>query len=178
MKYLKTDFDGLFLISHKLFSDDRGYFKEVFRKNEFEKILNNKIKFCQENIVKSKINVLRGLHFQKKPYQQSKLVTVIEGDILDIAVDIRRNSKTYGKYFKYLLSSKNNESLFIPRGFAHGYITLSKNAIIKYKVDNYFNPKMEGGVPFDDKFLNIDWEVDKKNIIISDKDLRLRDYKW
>jgi dTDP-4-dehydrorhamnose 3,5-epimerase len=112
MKYKTTKFEGLVVISHKLLSDNRGYFKESFRKKELESILENNIEFCQENIVKSKINVLRGLHFQKNSSAQAKLVTVIEGDILDIAVDIRKNSNTYGKYFRYLLSSNNHESLF------------------------------------------------------------------
>lgn len=178
MKYKETKFDGLFLISHKLSSDNRGYFKESFRKKELEKILEYKIDFCQENIVTSKINVLRGLHFQKNPFAQSKLVTVIEGNILDVAVDIRKNSNTYGKYFRYFLSSKNHESLFIPKGFAHGYITLSKNAIIKYEVDNYFNKNMEDGIAFNDNCLKIDWTVNRKDMIISQKDLKLRQFNW
>jgi dTDP-4-dehydrorhamnose 3,5-epimerase len=178
MKYKTTKFEGLVVISHKLLSDNRGYFKESFRKKELESILENNIEFCQENIVKSKINVLRGLHFQKNSSAQAKLVTVIEGDILDIAVDIRKNSNTYGKYFRYLLSSNNHESLFIPKGFAHGYITLSKNAIIKYEVDNYFNKNMESGIAFDDNYLNIDWMIDRKDMIISQKDLKLREYNW
>ena len=178
MKYKTTKFEGLVVISHKLLSDNRGYFKESFRKKELESILENNIEFCQENIVMSKINVLRGLHFQKNSSAQAKLVTVIEGDILDIAVDIRKNSNTYGKYFRYLLSSNNHESLFIPKGFAHGYITLSKNAIIKYEVDNYFNKNMESGIAFDDNYLNIDWMIDRKDMIISQKDLKLREYNW
>ena len=178
MKYKATEFNGLFLISHKLSSDNRGHFKECFRKKDLENILDYKIDFCQENIVHSKINVLRGLHFQKKPFAQAKLVTVIEGNILDVAVDIRKNSITYGKYFRYFLSSNNHESLFIPRGFAHGYITLSKNAIIKYEVDNYYNKNMEDGIAFNDNYLKIDWMVNRKDIIISQKDLKLKEFNW
>ncbi len=178
MKYKETDFNGLFLISHKLFKDERGSFKEVFRKNEIENKLNYKINFCQENIVESKINVLRGLHFQKEPYAQSKLISVLRGSILDVAVDIRRNHKTFGKYFSYVLDANNNESLFIPRGFAHGYLALSESVLIKYSVDNFYNPNMEYGIPYNDNFLNIDWGIKQGEMIISDKDKSYNSFQW
>ena len=178
MKLRRTDFKDLILISHDKYSDKRGYFKEIFRKNELEDILGYKINFCQENLAKSSYMVLRGLHFQKEPESQSKLISVSEGKILDIAVDIRKNSKTYGKYFSYILSSENNESLFIPAGFAHGYLTLSDYAVLSYKVDNYFNPLMESGIPYNDKFLAIDWGVNELDIIISEKDLNQDPFIW
>ena len=121
---------------------------------------------------------MRGLHFQKEPFAQSKLISVAHGEILDIAVDIRKNSKTYGKYFSRILSARNNESIFIPRGFAHGYLTLTKNAIINYEVDNYYKPEMEDGISYKDDFLNIDWGINESKIIISEKDNNLKYFEW
>ena len=121
----KTGFKDLFIIKHNVYVDDRGYFKEKFKKEKIENLINSSLEFCQENSVKSYLNVLRGLHFQKQPYSQSKLVSVSLGKILDVAVDIRKDSENYGKYFSYVLSSDKHESLFIPKGFAHGYLTLS-----------------------------------------------------
>ena len=177
MKLLKTEFKDLIIIKHSVHIDNRGHFKEKFNKEKLEKIINSKLEFCQENSVKSYSNVLRGLHFQKEPYAQSKLISLSVGKILDIAVDIRKKSPTYGKYFSYVLSAENHESLFIPRGFAHGYLTLSKIAIINYKVDNYYNPKAESGIPFDDNLLKIDWCISDE-IIISEKDKNLTIFKW
>ena len=178
MIYKETEFKGLILISHKIFSDKRGLFKETFRSNELDRLTDYKINFCQENSVYSYKNVLRGLHYQNDPFEQSKLITVAEGAILDVAVDIRKNSKTYGKYFKYLLSAENNESLFIPKGFAHGYLTVSKKALINYKVDNYYKPDYESGVSFKDSHLNIDWGTHISDLIISKKDAKIKDRKW
>tara|TARA_B100000989_G_scaffold294803_1_gene274585 strand:+ start:3933 stop:4469 length:537 start_codon:yes stop_codon:yes gene_type:complete len=178
MKLIKTNFKNLIIIKHNVFEDERGYFKEKFKKEMLEKITDFKFEFCQENSVKSKLNVLRGLHFQKDQYAQSKLISVESGKILDIAVDIRRNSETYGKNFSYLLSSENHESLFIPKGFAHGYLTLSDSAIVNYQVDNYYNPEAEEGIPYDDDLLKIDWGIEKSKIIISKKDQNFKPFKW
>ena len=178
MKFKKTDFKDLVIIKHNIFRDHRGYFKEIIKLNELENFILQKINFCQENSVKSKKNVLRGLHFQNEPHAQSKLVSIISGSILDIAVDIRKNSKTYGKYFSYILDSKNHESLFIPRGFAHGYLTLSNSATIDYHVDNYYNSKAEDGIHYEDHFINIDWGIHKSKIIISEKDKNIKPFKW
>lgn len=178
MKIEKTNFRDLFILNHDTFIDDRGLFKEVFRKNVIEDELGFEINFCQENNVRSSYMVLRGLHYQAKPNTQSKLIYVSFGKILDIAVDIRKNSKTYGKYFSYILSSESNQSIFIPKGFAHGYLTLSETAIINYKVDFYYNKNSERGIRYNDKNLNIDWGVDKNDLIISQKDRNFKDYKW
>ena len=178
MQFINTDFKGLILINHKIFFDKRGYFKEKFKLCDLEKKLGYKITFCQQNSVMSNLNVLRGLHYQKDKFAQSKLISVISGKILDIAVDIRKDSTTYGRYFSQILSSENNQSIFIPKGFAHGYLTLSPEAIINYHVDNYYNPNMEAGIRYDDPFLNIDWRIKYDNLIISEKDKNLKFYKW
>ena len=178
MKFITTDFKDLIIIKHNVFNDQRGSFKEKFKKENLERFINSKINFCQENCVKSYLNVLRGLHFQKEPYAQSKLVSVSSGSILDVVVDIRKASETYGKYFSYILSSNNNESLFIPKGFAHGYLTLTDFAIINYQVDNYYNPNAEGLISYDDDFLKIDWGIQKDKLIISEKDKNFKPFKW
>ena len=178
MNIVKTDFKDLLIINHEIYYDERGSFKEVFRKNVIEENLGYKINFCQDNNVKSSYMVLRGLHYQEEPYAQSKLISVSKGKILDIAVDIRKNSKTYGNYFSYVLSSESNKSIFVPKGFAHGYLTLSENADVNYKVDNYYNKQSERGISFDDKYLNIDWGEHKSEIKISEKDKNLTDFKW
>ena len=178
MKLIKTDFKDLIIIKHNVFKDNRGYFKERFKKEKLEKIITSKLNFCQDNSVKSTLNVLRGLHFQKEPYAQSKLVSVSVGCILDVVVDIRKDSSTYGKYFSYILSSENHESLFIPKGFAHGYLTLTDFAIINYQVDNYYNPDAEVVIPYNDEFLNIDWGIQVHKIIISNKDNIQNTFEW
>lgn len=178
MKFETTKFEDLIIIKHNVFFDDRGFFKESYKNLLNDKLSISKNGFCQENIVKSKKNVLRGLHYQTGKYAQSKLITVNHGKILDIAVDLRKKSKTYGKYFSYILSSEIHESLFIPKDFAHGYLTLSSEAVVVYKVDNYYTPEMEKRISYNDKFLNIDWGVSKSNLIISKKDKKLNDYSW
>ena len=178
LNIVKTDFKDLLIINHDVYHDSRGSFKEVFRNNVIEENLGYKINFCQDNNVKSSYMVLRGLHFQEEPHAQSKLVSVAEGKILDIAVDIRENSKTYGKCFSYVLSSESNKSIFMPKGFAHGYLTLSETANVNYKVDSYYNKNSERGISFKDKYLKIDWGVGENELIISDKDKKLTDYKW
>ena len=178
MKLIKTDFEDLFIIKHNLYVDNRGYFKESFRKQKIENIIGYKLSFCQDNIVKSHINVLRGLHYQKPPYDQSKLISISHGKIFDVAVDIRKESKTYGKYFSRVLDANDHESLFIPKGFAHGYLTLSDTALVNYKVDNYYNPNSESGISYLDNFLKIDWGIDRNKIIISKKDKDLNSFSW
>lgn len=178
MKFISTGFEGLTIIKHSVFYDKRGYFKEKFKAEELEKFICGKINFCQENTVMSKKNVLRGLHFQKEPFAQSKLISISHGIILDIVVDIRQGYETFGKYFSYVLDKKNNESIFIPKGFAHGYLTLSDSALINYQVDNYYNPKMECGIPYNDDFLKIDWGIETSDIIISEKDKNYKAYNW
>ena len=178
MKFLKTEFKGLYVIEPKLNFDDRGFFIEAFRKDIFEKNVGYSISFCQHNIVSSNYLVLRGLHFQENPHSQSKLISVSNGKIMDIAVDIRKNSPTYGKYFSIELNADNKKALFVPKGFAHGYLTLSKKAIINYSVDNYYNKNSEKGISYDDKNLNINWGFEKNKLIISEKDKNLSDYKW
>lgn len=178
MKYIKTDFENLIIIKHNIYADNRGYFKENFKTEDLEEIINTKLIFCQQNTVKSNQNVLRGLHFQKEPKAQSKLISVSVGKILDIAVDIRKESVTYGSYFSYVLSAENHESIFIPKGFAHGYLTLSDSAIVTYQVDNYYDPDSESGISYDDDFLKIDWGIKEEKIIISEKDRNQNSYKW
>ena len=178
MRIIETEFDGLFVLEPKVNFDQRGYFIETFRESFFKNNINNKVNFVQDNLVYSKKMVLRGLHFQKKPFSQSKLVTVIKGSILDVVVDIRKFSNTYGKYFTINLSAENKKMLFIPKGFAHGYLTLENDTIIKYKVDNEYNESSEDGIPYDDSYLNIDWVYDKKDFIISKKDKAYKDYLW
>ncbi len=139
--------------------------------------LDKEILFCQDNVVKSHKNVLRGLHYQN-PNPQSKLITVLNGKILDVAIDIRPNSKTYGKVFSIELSKKNKTSLFIPKGFAHGYLSLENNTIVHYKVDDFYNKKSEKGIRYDDPKLKINWGINTEDIIISIKDKNLKTYKW
>ena len=178
MKIEKTDFEDLLIINHNICLDSRGLFKEVFRNNIIEENLCYKLNFCQYNDVKSYFMVLRGLHYQEEPYAQSKLISVSVGEILDVAVDIRKESDSYGKYFSHVLSSENHESLFIPKGFAHGYLTLSDYALINYKVDNIFKPNMESGIFYNDKHLKINWGVDHSKLIISEKDKNLKNFIW
>ncbi len=170
MKFHRTKIPGLIICEMKKIKDNRGIFFESFRKDLLEKYLGKKINICQENISESKFGVLRGLHFQKEPYSQSKIVAVVQGKILDVVVDIRKNSKFYGKTFSMELDENENKQLFIPKGFAHGFVVLSKKAVISYKVDNYYNPKSERGLKYDDPYLKIDWKIDSSLIITSKKD--------
>ena len=172
MKLLETDFNGLFVLEPRIFEDKRGYFFESYKKEFFTKNFGS-IKFCQDNESKSSYGVLRGLHYQLSPYAQTKLVRVIKGAVLDVVVDLRRDSNTFGKYFSIELSEVNKKQLFIPRGFAHGFIVLSSEAVFSYKVDNVYNKEYERGIVFNDNKLNIDWKIPKKSIIVSQKDINL-----
>ena len=170
MKLTKTFIDGLFVLEPKVFEDQRGYFLESYNANTFEKVTGLKVNFVQDNESKSSYGTLRGLHYQTGIYAQAKLVRVITGEVLDIAVDLRKDSPTYGKYFSILLTEKNKKQLFIPRGFAHGFVVLSSDAIFAYKCDNYYNKESEGGIIYNDPALNIDWQIDDEDMILSDKD--------
>ena len=172
MNFIKTKIPDLIIIEPTIFGDHRGYFLESFNQRKFEKHL-NKIEFVQHNESKSTKGVLRGLHFQKPPYSQAKLVRCITGRVLDVVLDIRKGSPSYGKYEIVELSGENKRQLFVPRGFAHGFVVLSEEAIISYKVDNWYAPDHESGILWNDESLNIDWKIDDSEVILSDKDKEL-----
>lgn len=178
MKIIKTEFKDLLTINCDSHIDSRGCFSEIYREDKLFDVLGYRPKFCQDNLVQSKKNVLRGLHFQSEKYSQSKLISVFDGKILDVVVDLRKTSKTYLKHFKIVLSSKLKNSLFIPKGFAHGYLVRSSFATIHYKVDQYYNKSSEAGIPFNDKFLNIDWGIDENTLVLSEKDKNLKNFDW
>jgi dTDP-4-dehydrorhamnose 3,5-epimerase len=172
MKFLKTDIPEVIIIEPKVFGDERGYFVETFRQDKLEDFLGFKIGFIQDNESKSSCGVLRGLHYQLAPASQTKLVRVIKGKVLDVAVDIRRGSPTFGKHVAVELSEQNKCQLFVPRGFAHGFVVLEDDTIFAYKVDNYYSPENDRGIAFDDASLAIDWIVDKEKLQLSPKDTR------
>ena len=169
MEVVKTNIEGVVIIEPRVFEDPRGYFFESFSQREFEEKV-CKTTFIQDNESKSSYGVLRGLHFQKPPYTQSKLVRVIKGNVLDVAVDIRKGSPTFGKYVAVELSGENKRQFFVPRGFAHGFVVLSEEAIFQYKCDNYYAPKNEGAVAWDDAEIGIDWKISFDKILLSEKD--------
>ena len=169
MKIIKTEIPDLLIIEPKVFEDERGYFFESFNKNEF-KDENLELSFVQDNESKSSKGVLRGLHYQLAPYAQTKLIRVLEGEIMDVAVDIRKNSPAFGNWLGFRLSGVNKKQLFVPHGFAHGFAVLSDTAVVLYKCDKYYNPEAERGIIFNDPYLNIDWGLDTSKAIISDKD--------
>jgi dTDP-4-dehydrorhamnose 3,5-epimerase (EC 5.1.3.13) len=169
MNYIQTEIDGVWLIEPKVFSDERGYFMEAFKKEEFEANI-GPVDFVQDNESKSSFGVLRGLHYQKGEYSQAKLVRVIKGEVLDVAVDLRKSSPTFGKHVSVLLSEENKRQFFIPRGFAHGFAVLSEEAVFTYKVDNKYVPQAEASILFNDKTLGIDWPLAEEQMILSPKD--------
>lgn len=172
MNYIQTAIEGVWIIEPKVFNDQRGYFFEAWKQAEFnEKV--GPVEFVQDNESKSSKGVLRGLHFQKGDASQAKLVRVIKGRVLDVAVDCRRSSPTFGKYVMAELSDENKRQLFIPRGFAHGFLVLSDEAVFTYKVDNPYAPQADGGIRWDDPYLNIQWPVTADEILTSEKDLKL-----
>ena len=168
--------EGLLIVEPKVFKDERGYFFEAYNRNIFQAngITNE---FVQDNQSKSSYGVIRGLHYQLPPFAQAKLVRVLAGLILDVAVDIRKNSPTYGQHFSIELSNENNKQLFIPAGFAHGFSVLSETAVVQYKCDQFYNKESEGGIIYNDEVLNIDWKVGIENQIISDKDAILPSFR-
>ena len=170
MEFIPQHIPDVLLIKPNVFNDERGYFVETFRQDLFEKAIGHAVPFIQDNESKSSYGVLRGLHFQQPPYAQSKLVRVIEGSVLDVAVDIRQGSLTFGHHVAVELSADNKHQLFIPRGFAHGFVVLSETAIFAYKVDNYYSAEYDAGLAYDDSSLNIDWRVPKKCLQLSEKD--------
>lgn len=172
----KTKIKDLLIIDPFVHSDERGYFLESFNQKLYNQI-DIKNDFVQDNESKSSFGVLRGLHFQKPPFDQAKLVRCIEGKVLDVAVDIRTNSKTFGKYVSVILSSENKKQFYIPKGFAHGFVVLSKSAIFSYKVDNYYSPSHDSGIIWNDPYLKIDWKLGEVNPKISKKDLSLSTFE-
>ena len=170
IKVKNTKINEVLIIKPQIHTDERGCFFESFNEDKYS--LASKTNFIQDNESFSKLGVLRGIHFQKDPFEQSKLVRVIKGKIQDVAVDLRPNSSTYMKYVSIILDDVNKLQLFIPKGFGHAFLTLSKDALVAYKVDSYYNKNSECGIKYDDPNLNIEWELDKKQIILSKKDSR------
>ena len=172
MKFIETKISDVIIIEPSVFIDKRGYFLETYNQNKFEEAV-GMTSFIQDNESKSSKGVLRGLHFQKPPFEQAKLVRCIEGEVLDVAVDIRKNSKTYGQHIAVILSGENKRQLFVPRGFAHGFLVLSDNATFAYKVDNTYAPEHDAGIRWNDKELSIQWSMKENEVTVSDKDALL-----
>lgn len=180
MEVKTTAIEGVFVIEPRVFGDERGYFFESFNEREFRRKTGLDVKFIQDNESKSRYGVLRGLHFQKAPYEQAKLVRVVKGRVLDVAVDIRKGSPTFGKYTAVELTGDNHRQCFIPRGFAHGFCVLSEEAVFQYKCDEYYHPEAEDAIAWDDPDIAIEWPIPANDIILSEKDKhhpRLRDSK-
>ena len=176
MDYRKTEIDGVYILEPRVFNDDRGYFFEAWKKEDFEEHV-DKVDFIQDNESKSSYGVLRGLHYQKGNYSQAKLVRVIKGKVLDVAVDIRKSSPTFGKHVMVELSDENKRQFFIPRGFAHGFLVLSDEAVFTYKVDNIYAPQHEASIRWNDEEINIQWPIDIKDVVTSEKDLKASSLK-
>jgi len=180
MEVIKTNIDGVVIIEPKVFGDHRGYFFESFSERDFNQRV-REVRFVQDNESKSRYGVLRGLHFQKPPHAQSKLVRVVKGAVLDVAVDIRKGSPTFGQHVAVELTEDNHRQFFIPRGFAHGFVVLTDEVIFQYKCDDFYAPQSEGAIAWDDPDLGIDWKVPADKIILSEKDTRhprLKDAEW
>ena len=169
MKAIKTPIEGLYVIEPRVFSDSRGYFFESFNYHDFAEAV-GPVNFVQDNESRSSYGVVRGLHYQKEPYAQAKLVRVVRGAVLDVAVDIRPGSPTYGKHFSCVLSGENHLQMYIPRGFAHGFSVLSDEVVFQYKCDEFYHPEAEGAIRWDDPDLGIDWQIPASDIILSEKD--------
>jgi dTDP-4-dehydrorhamnose 3,5-epimerase len=170
MQFTRTAIEDVIIIEPKVHGDNRGYFVETFRADKLEEFLGYKINFCQDNESKSSRGVLRGLHYQLPPHAQTKLVRVIQGRVLDVAVDIRKGSPTFGQHVSVELSAENKKQLLVPRGFAHGFVVLEDDTIFAYKVDNYYSPECDRGIAFDDAALNIDWQIAHSELNLSAKD--------
>jgi dTDP-4-dehydrorhamnose 3,5-epimerase len=177
MKFIPTKLEGCFVIEPKIIGDERGYFIESYNKNTFQNGINQEVNFVQDNQSYSTKGVLRGLHYQTGEHAQAKLVRVLQGEVLDIAVDLRPNSPTYGQYESVILSGDNQTQFFVPRGFAHGFLVLSNTATFFYKCDNFYNQQSEGGLIYNDATINIDWQFATHDLIISDKDKVLPNLK-
>jgi dTDP-4-dehydrorhamnose 3,5-epimerase len=176
MKFIKTAIADVYVLEPSVFEDVRGYFSESFNLQKFEENI-GPIKFIQDNESKSSKGVLRGLHFQKPPFNQAKLVRCLEGRVLDVSVDIRKGSPTYGKHVAVELSGENKKQIFVPRGFAHGFVVLSESAVFAYKVDNRYAPEYDAGIRFDDEALQIDWRLPQEEVQLSEKDKNLPSFK-
>ena len=172
MKFTRLEIPDVILCEPQVYGDERGYFTEAFRQDKLNEYLGFSISFCQDNESKSSFGVLRGLHYQLAPYAQTKLVRVIKGAVLDVVVDIRKGSPTFGKHVSVELNSENKKQLLVPRGFAHGFVVLSKEAVFTYKVDNYYSPDCDRGITFDDVSLGIDWKINSNLLQLSPKDLK------
>lgn len=170
MHFVRTEIEDVIIVEPQVYGDERGYFVETFREDKLSDFLGYKINFCQDNESQSSRGVLRGLHYQLHPAAQTKLVRVIQGRVLDVAVDIRKGSPTFGKYVSVELSGENKRQLLVPRGFAHGFAVLEDNTIFAYKVDNYYSPENDRGIAFDDEALCIDWKIPKEELLLSQKD--------
>ena len=171
MNFIATKLEGCFIVEPKIFVDERGYFMESFNEKGFQKGTGHEVHFVQDNQSFSSKGVLRGLHYQTGEHAQAKLVRVLQGEVLDVAVDIRPNSTTFGKYVSVLLSGENQKQFFVPRGFAHGFLVMSDTATFFYKCDNFYNKESEGGIIYNDKTINIDWNFPLNELIISEKDI-------
>ena len=176
MEAIRTEIEGVWILEPRVFNDARGYFFESFSARDFERLTGERVSFVQDNQARSEYGVLRGLHFQRAPYAQAKLVRVTEGRVLDVAVDLRAGSPTLGKHVAVELSADNFRQLYIPKGFAHGYVVLSPSVVFQYKTDEYYHPEAEGGVRYDDPDLAVDWRLSAADLRLSDKDLRLPSY--
>jgi dTDP-4-dehydrorhamnose 3,5-epimerase len=170
MNFIETKLKGCYILEPKIIQDERGYFMESFNEDTIQKGLGLNVHFVQDNQSYSSKGVLRGLHYQTGEHAQAKLVRVLQGEVLDVAVDIRPDSPTYGQYEAVVLSGENQKQFFVPRGFAHGFLVLSDNATFFYKCDNFYNKESEGGIQYDDKTINIDWNFPSDRLVISDKD--------
>ena len=180
MQIIQTDIDGVLIIEPKVFGDSRGYFFESFNAKEFKEKTGLEINFVQDNESMSTYGVMRGLHFQRPPYTQSKLVRCVRGKVLDVAVDIRKGSPTYGQHVAVELTEDNHRQFFVPKGFAHGFAVLSETAVFQYKCDNFYAPQADGGISILDSSLGIDWRIPADKAVLSDKDLRhplLKDFE-
>ena len=172
MKFTRTKIDDVIIIAPQVHGDERGYFVETFRQDKLEEFLGFKVNFCQDNESKSSRGVLRGLHYQLPPSAQTKLVRVIKGRVLDVAVDIRKGSPTFGEHVAVELSEKNKHQLFVPRGFAHAFVVLEDDTVFAYKVDNYYSPENDRGIAFNDPLIGIDWKIETSALKLSDKDTK------
>ena len=172
MAVIKTAIEGVYIIEPTVFGDERGYFFESYNEERFRSETGIDVHFVQDNESRSKRGVLRGLHFQKKPYAQAKLVRVVQGKVLDVVVDIRKESPTFGKHIAVELSDNNHRQLFIPKGFAHGYVVMEDDTVFQYKCDEFYHPEAEGGIAWNDPDIGIDWGVAESDIILSEKDKR------
>ena len=170
MNFIPTKLEGCFVIEPKILQDERGYFVETYNKNVIDKGIGQDIDFVQDNQSFSSKGVLRGLHYQTAGHAQAKLVRVLQGEVLDVAVDIRPNSKTFGQHEAIILSAENHKQFFVPRGFAHGFLVLSDTATFFYKCDNFYNKESEGGIIYNDKTINIDWQFSSVDLVVSEKD--------